>query len=261
MKPTFPITGSYFGGKGAAGVVHRIINQIPYHQTFVSGFLGKCAIMKWKRPAARMIGFDLDAAVIAEWREAAGVEIKLFRADFIAFWPEELLYQDTFLYLDPPYLLSTRTSGPQYKHELTEADHRVLLTKAKKLPCMVAISCYDSDLYRQELAGWRKIQFPSQTRKGTRLETLYMNYPEPTPNQLHDPRFLGSGFRAREKGKRRIETVKNKITRLTLEEKARLLEWLDNLVTSQKTAILPATSQKAAMPAALAENCEVDRTA
>lgn len=35
-------------------------------------------------------------------------------------------YQNVFMYLDPPYLLSTR-AAKQYAHEMTDADHEELL--------------------------------------------------------------------------------------------------------------------------------------
>lgn len=227
MKPAFHM-GSYFGGKGAAGVVHRIINQIPKHRVFVSGFLGHCSVMRWKIPAELNIGFDLDPSVIAKWRDTAAAGVTIHQANFIECISslEILNIERTFLYLDPPYLMQTRQSANKYLYELTDEQHVQLLTACKKLRCMVAISCYDSDLYRAELSTWRKIQFSSQTRGGKRLETLYMNYPEPSPDGLHDPRFLGENFRAREKGKRRIETIKSKIERLAPEEKARLSDWL-----------------------------------
>lgn len=223
--------GTYFGGKGAAGVVHRIINQIPRHDIFVSGFLGRCSVMQFKAAASRNIGFDLDAAVIAEWRDVEGVEAYQ-RSFFEALTDHVLFSQGTFLYLDPPYLQQTRSSSKRYRFELTVAQHLNLLRTICTLPCMVAISCYDSELYQEVLSDWRKIQFPAQTRAGVRIETLYMNYPAPMPNQLHDTRFLGDDFRAREKGKRRIETIKNKILRLNAVEQARLSDWLKNLAAS-----------------------------
>jgi len=234
MKPTFDIgTGTYFGGKGAAGVVHTIINQIPKHDVFVSGFLGRCAIMRWKRPASYNVGIDLDPAVIAEWREAGLKNIHLVNDSFLDWVVPLNAGEKGFCYLDPPYLLETRTSSNRYQFELTHEQHLQLLDKACRIPYMVAISCYDSALYSRKLKGWRKIQFQSQTRGGTRTETLYMNYPEPSPNQLHDPRFLGANFRDRERGKRRINTIKGKIERLEPLEMARLSEWLKHLVASQ----------------------------
>ncbi len=229
MEPTFRLSGSYFGGKGAAGVVHTILNQVPIHDTWISGFLGFCHPTRYKRPAARNIGIDLDPAVIATWRDApaiAGASITLLNESFLN-WDDVVLYNPkTFLYLDPVYLQETRTSGKRYRFEMTRDHHIRLLDLAKFYTCMVAISCYDSPLYRDSLKGWRKIQFKSQTRGGQRTETLYMNYPQPAPHELHDPRFLGTDFREREKEKRQIETIKRKITRLEPTAKARLSEWL-----------------------------------
>ena len=227
--------GSYFGGKGASGVVHAIINQIPKHRIFVSGFLGRCAIMRWKRPAERSIGFEIDFKVYQKWLRSFEQVIDLYNTDFIESGLKMPVLQspDTFLYLDPPYLHETRSSLNRYAHDLDDSQHVQLLDAVKALPCMVAISCYDSEMYKSALQGWRKISFPAQTRGGVRCETLYMNYPEPSPDQLHDTAFLGSNFRSREKTKRRITTIKSKIKRLEPTEMARLRDWLQNLVVSQ----------------------------
>lgn len=231
--------GSYFGGKGASGVVHAIINQIPLHRTFVSGFLGRCAVMRWKRPAEKSIGFEIDPAVYQKWIRVFQHVIELHNSDFLVAGLQlpELQSPDTFLYLDPPYLLETRSSNHRYPYELSESQHLEMLEAVKALPCMVAISCYDSELYTKVLEGWRKINFPAQTRGGLRRETLYMNYQEPLPDTLHDKAFLGGNFRVREKAKRRITTIKTKIKRLEPQELARLRDWLQDLVTSREPAL------------------------
>ena len=95
------------------------------------------------------------------------------------------------------------------------------------MPCLVAISTYDNPLYSHPLATWRKISFPSTTRgNASATETLYMNYPEPAPLDLHDTRFVGANFRQREKSKRRIATLERKIARLDPDELARLANTL-----------------------------------
>jgi hypothetical protein len=65
---------SYPGGKGQ--VFRWLINEIPPHRRFISLFLGHCAIMRNKRPAAVNVGLDLDADVVEHWRNrqpSAGV--------------------------------------------------------------------------------------------------------------------------------------------------------------------------------------------
>jgi DNA adenine methylase len=60
---------SYPGGKAA--VVHKLINLMPPHSTYVEAFLGGGAVMRSKQPAAYNIGVDLDAAVISGWSAGA----------------------------------------------------------------------------------------------------------------------------------------------------------------------------------------------
>ncbi len=233
MKPIIQIPGTYLGGKNAAGVVHNIINQIPAHETFVSGFLGFCAVLRYKRPAARSIGIELDPAVVAAWRKAKQpitMSLAIRETDFFKHYSDLPLYDpETFLYLDPPYPHSTRKSNHRYNHELSDEQHAELLAIANRINCKVAISTYDNPLYQSALSSWRKISFTAQTR-GSKpaTETLYMNYPEPSPAQLHDARFTGDGFRDREKSKRRIDTILRKIDRLEPHEYARLLTELQN---------------------------------
>lgn len=64
----------------------------------------------------------------------------------------------TLHYLDPPYLPETRTKAraKNYKFEMTPEEHDGLLDFAKQLQGKVMISGYDSDLYNESLAGWRK---------------------------------------------------------------------------------------------------------
>ena len=179
--------------------------------------------MQWKKPARENIGVDLDPDIVSLWNSHFYQQgLKAFECSILQFMTGGafLISPDAFLYLDPPYPHSTRSMTNKYKYEMSDADHIAILRAARSLRCMVAISTYDNDLYRDLLHDWRRIHFSSQTRGGQRLETLYMNYPEPTPEQLHDTRFLGADFRAREKSKRRINTIIRKIERLTPEEKA-----------------------------------------
>lgn len=57
----------YPGGKAGAGVYQRIINQIPPHDVYVEPCLGDGAVLRRKRPAARTIGVEIDAAVAARF--------------------------------------------------------------------------------------------------------------------------------------------------------------------------------------------------
>ena len=62
--------GNYNGGKG--NIFRHLINQIPPHRSYTELFLGGGSVMLHKKAAAENIGIDMDAAVIAEWRQWAG---------------------------------------------------------------------------------------------------------------------------------------------------------------------------------------------
>jgi DNA adenine methylase len=85
---------------------------------------------------------------------------------------------DTLLYLDPPYLPSSRVSPQAYDYELTTEQHDNLLSLAIASKCRIAISGYHSNLYDSRLpaAGFFLFEFPVPNRagKGTRLECLWV---------------------------------------------------------------------------------------
>lgn len=95
---------------------------------------------------------------------------------------------DTLYYLDPPYLLETRSSivgrhrlgaSHGYAHELTDADHRRLLALLRGVQGMVVLSGYPSPLYDIVLAegwGWRRVERQALADGGReRTEVLWLN--------------------------------------------------------------------------------------
>jgi len=95
-------------------------------------------------------------------------------------------YTNVFMYIDPPYMLGTRT-GKQYRHEMTDADHEELLDALLKSRAKIMISGYESDLYNSRLSGWHKEQFRSCADGGRpRQETVWMNYRQDMQMSLHD---------------------------------------------------------------------------
>lgn len=81
-----------------------------------------------------------------------------------------------FMYLDPPYLLTVR-DREQYRHEMTEGEHETLLRALLKSSADIMISGYESDLYNDYLAGWKKAYFKSCTNGGgQRRDVVWMNY-------------------------------------------------------------------------------------
>lgn len=59
---------------------------------------------------------------------------------------------DVFIYADPPYLPELRTAScDAYNHEMTEEEHVELLTVMSEHSGMIALSGYDSQLYKDYL--------------------------------------------------------------------------------------------------------------
>jgi site-specific DNA-adenine methylase len=225
---------TYNGGKGGDGVYQTIINQIPPHQTYIELFLGGGYILRTKKPAwYRNIGIEINPAVFKKWNDARETGIHDFDIlhdcgiEFLGNTIGEMVTrkkEDTFIYADPPYPRDTRKSArPLYEFEFTEADHRRLLGTISLLPYNIAISSYENDLYNEYLAGWRKISYTAQTRKGKATEVLYMNYPE--PEMLHEYTFAGNNYRERERIRRKVQ---------------RHIEGLKKLPALERNAILQA---------------------
>jgi DNA adenine methylase len=224
---------SYDGGKGGMGVWQWIINNMPPHEIYVEPFLGDGAIMRHKRPARRSIGVEINPAVVAERWQGHGIPgAVIICGDAIKAidrpWPE-----NTLIYLDPPYLMSTRSSQRQlYTFELAERhEHIALLDLARRLRCMVAISGYESQLYAEQLLDWRTSSFWTVNRAGRRVqEWLWMNYPAPL--ELHDYRFLGKNFRERERIKRKKQRWAARLKSMPELERYALMDAIASLGSS-----------------------------
>lgn len=90
---------------------------------------------------------------------------------------------NVLLYVDPPYLGSTRANDNAYRREMrTEAEHRELAEALQTARAAVVISGYASDLYDRELyAGWDRHTLATSTGQGgswgARTEVLWSNRP------------------------------------------------------------------------------------
>lgn len=108
---------------------------------------------------------------------------------------------DVLLYVDPPYLGSSRATGDdprggthRYRHEmLREVDHAPLLDALLACRASVVLSGYPSPLYDTALASWRRITFAAGTGQAaagewsTRTEVLWSNRPIGEPTLFDDP--------------------------------------------------------------------------
>ena len=93
-------------------------------------------------------------------------------------------FPEVLMYLDPPYVLSTRKGGKLYRYEMDDAGQAELLDLIKASRAKIIISGYDCDLYNTALAGWKKDSTMAQTTSAEMAqETIWMNY-EPPMRQI-----------------------------------------------------------------------------
>jgi hypothetical protein len=201
---------------------------MPKHEVYIEPFLGSGAIFRRKKPARRNVGIDLDENVIRTWAVAGVPFLKVIHGDALEIlskwrWENEE-HQRTLIYCDPPYLKHTRSSKRSvYRCDLTsDEEHIRLLQILLRLPCMVMLSGYHSALYESVIGHWRQAHFPTVNRAGhPTVETIWMNFP--VPSALHDYRYLGHGFRERERIKRRRARWKARLLRMPILERQAVL--------------------------------------
>jgi DNA adenine methylase len=88
------------------------------------------------------------------------------------------------IYADPPYVHETRSKDKpdEYKFEMTNEEHEILLERLKSAIGFVIISAYETDLYNDILKGWHKEKKTIKISGKERTEILYIspNCPKPT---------------------------------------------------------------------------------
>jgi DNA adenine methylase len=88
---------------------------------------------------------------------------------------------DVLLYVDPPYVESTRTSAGKYTHEMTDGDHRQLADALHGSAAAVVLSGYPSPLYDELYSDWKRVDLSGYTNNGMRgkgtTEVLWSNRP------------------------------------------------------------------------------------
>lgn len=211
----------FVGSKGAEGIAQWLINEMPLHKVYVEAFLGRGVVFKTKLPAPVNIGIERDPKVIASfWRRRPGQpELTLLDGNAFTVLPLLKVNRDWLIYADPPYLLETRsTKRRYYGAELFSVhEHETLLTILQALDCNVMISGYSSNLYAAKLANWRVVSKWTTNRRGKRVqEFCWCNFAY--PDRLHDVRFIGADFTARQCKKRKVERWQKKFAGLTSDE-------------------------------------------
>jgi DNA adenine methylase len=89
-------------------------------------------------------------------------------------------HEQVLLYVDPPYLGTTREATTRYRHEMkTEEQHRELAAVLARCAAAVVLSGYDSPLYAELYPGWHRYELITSTGNAAgdkaRTEVLWSN--------------------------------------------------------------------------------------
>lgn len=89
--------------------------------------------------------------------------------------------KDCLIYVDPPYLLSTRKQKYYNVEMEKDEQHIELLNILKEHSGPVIISGYDNKLYQDILKDWNRLYIETNAEQGKkRVEVLWFNYDLPT---------------------------------------------------------------------------------
>jgi DNA adenine methylase len=82
----------------------------------------------------------------------------------------------TLIYCDPPYVRSTRNSGSNYEHEMSDEQHIELAQAIHSVEAMVLVSGYDCPLYRELYSDWAVATKKTLTNGGgAAIECLWIS--------------------------------------------------------------------------------------
>ena len=213
----------YPGNKNIPGLLHKIINQIPYCEYFFEPFAGSAAVSKFLSvlPGIKTEFHinDIDPAVTARFDYPSAANTT--NSDGLdILW--RLAYSrsgtDTFVFIDPPYHHSTRPDRTDiYDYEMSHDDHLRLLSSVLKLKCNCMIIHPVCDLYSQVLKSWRSVPVTVRYHSKTSNEKLYMNYPG--PEQLLTYVLTGKDCWDRQRIKRKGDRLVQKLSSLPAAER------------------------------------------
>lgn len=203
----------YTGSKNGNGVAQWIINNIPLHSDYYELFAGSAAIYFKKRPAINSILLEKDHAQYAKLYKKVNYGPHPVHGCAIDYLKKITFSSSDFIYLDPPYPLSSRRQGrAYYQEEMTDEQHTELLQLIKASTAMVMISTRHNELYSNALKDWRMKEFSTADRAGACTEVIYMNYPE--PKYLHEYTYIGDGYQDRQRLKRKAQRFADKLQTL-----------------------------------------------
>lgn len=232
----------FVGSKGGSGIAQWLISLMPVHTHYVEAFLGKGVVLRTKLRASVNIGIEEDAETLRRyWFGRDDVDwLQLVCGDALEFLPKLHLPPTALVYADPPYPGSVRIDTHRRYYALDKLDdawHERFLEAMLALRCMVIVSGFENELYSTKLAGWRTSWKWTIDRGGNRVrEFVWLNFAPPA--LLHDARFVGGNFTARQRVKRKIERWRKKFKAMPAEERFAMFDALSQCMDEELPALL-----------------------
>lgn len=209
---------NYPGNKNILGLKHKIINLIPDHIHYYELFFGSGAIFHelkdnhWDHLLFYHLN-DLNKECFNKIDHASVTSITTVPAvDIINNLKWREANHSHFVFLDPPYLHSTRPNSMNLygEFEMSDEDHIQLLTSVGDLNCNVMIIHPKCELYDSMLSDWFQVEVKVRYNSKTSVETIYMNY-DISQFDLQTTHLLGKDCwdrqRIKNKGKRLIKKL------------------------------------------------------
>lgn len=226
---------NYLGKKTGSGIPHFIISKMPKHDVYIEPFLGTGSIMSMKAAAKINIGIDRDKGILDKLDfdsrysivNANSLEVLVSTIDkYISYGHKKVC-----IYLDPPYVHSTRSSlnSCKYLYDMTDAQHmellKLLYTIDKKYDNVyILLSGYKSELYMSMLSGkWKYFETYTMSRGGKRVESLWTNF-NPSEFIKHDYNFIGKDYTDRQRIKRKADRWVKNLEAMPLDERMFILK-------------------------------------
>lgn len=214
---------NYRGNKNIPGLFQWIINRIPPYKKMYEAFAGSAAItFKLNLPVPTVLN-DCDPGV-TDSLNCRILNSKLEHITIKNLPAVQLISSlqsagtDTFVYCDPPYLLSTRGSNKKiYKHEMTDRQHKKFLLAVHTVNFNCMISHYECPMYNDYLKSWTREKKKVRYRGKTVEECIYYNYSKPT--ELMCYRFVGTDCWDRQRVTRKINRLTEKLLSLPVLER------------------------------------------
>jgi len=217
----------YPGNKGSSAAYPTIINHIPDHVAYYELCAGAAEIYNKLYPAGSTAPYaylnDLNPItyelLLATYPEAETSNMNAIEYLEALSLCGPIHLKGAFVYLDPPYVLSSRRSGAVlYQQEMSDDDHVQLLSTSLECSCNIMISGYDNEIYNDMLGDWNRVEFQVMTRKGVATEVLWMNY-DIEQLKLHRYDYIGHGRTDRQRIKRKQLRMITKIKTMPKRER------------------------------------------